>query len=197
MLIELFEIGSGWWILLWGVASVMIIWGVSTERPQSAAIALALAAGVAMALSDPWAYFLAIFSFRLVLSILSGYVALGVVWGAVAWLWYVRDRLRRFENYKQQWRANHEEFGDEWLHWLWDEAPEFRDWESKFGIRVVPSVWEKRASIVGWMAFWPWSLAWRIVCWLLGELWERVFHRLAGWLQKLTERWFPEPEAEK
>ena len=54
----------------------------------------------------------------------------------------------------------------------------------------------KRALIVGWMAFWPWSLAWRVAWWLLSSLWERVFHRLAGWLQKLTDRWFPEPEAE-
>ncbi len=197
MLIELFEVGSGWWVLLWGVASVLIIATITAERPKGAAMALALAAGVSMALSDPWTYIKAAFSFRLVMGVLGGYLALGVVWGAVAWLWYVRDRLRRFEDYKQQWLAVHDEHDVAWLIWLWNEAPDFRDARKVQGIRVVPSVWEKRALIVGWMAFWPWSLAWRIVCWLLGELWERVFHRMAGWLQRLTERWFPEPETEK
>ncbi len=194
MLIELFEVGSGWWVLLWGIASVLIIGAVKAESPKGAAIALAMAAGVSMALSDPWAYIKAAFSVRLVLGFLGGYVALGVAWGAVAWLWYVRDRIKRFEDLKQQWLALHDDLGEKWLRWLWYEAPDFRDARQDSGIRVVPSVWVKRSLVLGWMAFWPWSFAWRIVCWLLGELWERVFHRLAGWLQELTERWFPEPE---
>ena len=194
--IELFEVGSGWWVLLWVVASILIICSITAERPKGAAITLALAAGVAMVFSDPWAYIKAAFSIQLVLSILGGYLAIGVAWGVLAWLWYVQDRLRRFEDYKQEWLSDHEELNEDWLAWLWWEAPDFQDARKTRGIRVVPSVWGKRALIVGWMAFWPWSLAWRVTWWLLGELWERVFHRMANWLQKLTERWFPEPEAD-
>jgi len=209
-IVTLFETGTSWWWVAIGITSVLVIWAIEQERAELATVAVIVATAAIMLLSDAWNYASVWLSPKRVVIGVLGYVAIGVAWGLIRWCWLVYQRRRLYDRLRREWLKRKHEAGviegelptevpeslrGEWTAYV-KQQPGLDDYAwSSFETQVVPSPFDEknRQRIAGWMAYWPWSMAWQLVRLLCERIWRWLVEQLAQLLKKLTEMIFPQP----
>lgn len=139
---------SGW--AFWGIILATLVLDVvflSSDRmePQAVFLTVGVALGVVL-FTDAFAGV----RISTLLAALAIYMAVGVVWSIKKWYSFVVNALaglrKRYDNYAHKDAKGNETF-------------------AAYAAGLQPKASENKTRITGWMALWPFSVAWWILTW--------------------------------
>jgi len=219
MLTELFVVGTLWFWLLLGVVTCVLFALIENERFGWATFTLAVALAllhlfgnvnvIAFVRQQPLEFALCVL----------GYFFIGTVWGVVKWWFFVQKRRREYDEKKADFLARHQvagtaippELKDEWFEAcggsVRNEA--YCDKCEREGGRgrcdhdsgrykrvrqgtldLAPKARDHKGQILGWMTYWPWSLAWTLLDDPVKRAFKWIFHQIQGLLQQIADSAF-------
>lgn len=111
---------------------------------------------------------------------IAAYFAVGAMWGVVKWYFWLQRLRRKMLEFKRE-------------HPGMDDADAIRFLRSAgAGPSMPPQVSEHKARIIGWMALWPASMVWTVLNDPVRRVFEEIYDRIGGGLQRMSNRIFGE-----
>ena len=149
-----FAFGTIWFWLLATVASIIIISCVENEHYPTPSI-VAILLGIVY-----WKQIVAA-PWHVIALVIGVFALCGLLWSTFKWFRFVNKQVARFRE-------------------LYGTALDERQMRE---LKEEISVSNHKATITGWIAFWPWSLLWS----LTGDFFNTLYDAMTNIYQKITD----------
>lgn len=196
MIFALLEYGTIWFWLATIIPFLFLILFVETESAGGAifTIIATFAAFVAFGNKDiiPWiaAHPLTILEYAGV------YIAAGIVWGFVKWVFYVLRTRDQYEKFRKTWIAENGDIdGDTYVDRLGSKSHTttrremFQKVARSHGV-LPPKADHNKGRIIFWMSYWPASAIWTLINDPITRLWKFVYNRLGALFEHISKAMF-------
>lgn len=100
--------------------------------------------------------------------LIPSYLLMGVGWSMIKWLVFVRNKMHVYNDLKQRWITSKGSIDGFDGHIR--NHHEFRHYDN-----LIPQASYEKNRIVGWVAYWPWSLLWTVCDDLIINLFDTIF----------------------
>lgn len=169
--------GILFWILT-AIVSLIVISAVAADSGKGATLVLGayVAALVLVGNFAPIAWIMA--NPVTALIYLGGYYALGVVYTYFKWYRFCLTKKGEFLRMKREFLDRHGITGDE-------IPTSLRD---RFVTPTAPQVRHNKATIMMWLAYWPFSLAGTFVADLIHNIFVGIYNYISGSLQRVSDK---------
>jgi len=149
-------IGTIWFWIITLVASIIFIASIENDHYKTPTAVLALLGLIYWKDITATGY-----GWQTIAIAVAVYAVIGVVWSAFRWFKYVRSKA---DYYRKS-------YGNML------EDSKLRE------LKRLVDVADNKSKIVGWVAWWPWSMFWNI----LGDFFTFVYDQVKGIYQKITD----------
>jgi hypothetical protein len=190
----------GFWALI-GIALVLLVALVNSERPGWATITLLATLGLLQWLAtgfkpftlmyqNPWWAF----------GILGGYFAVGALWCFGKWYFFVSRIREEVEDRKGAFLRRHKIEGktvpDEFMDLWADDLQRVRELDTSQGGTWVPRISDHKGRVLIWLCHWPWSMLWTLIDEPVKRLFKAVYRAIKGSLQAIADHAFRKLKAD-
>lgn len=148
-------VGTVWFYIILAIASIIFIACIENEHYETPAVVSVILAILY------WKAFTA-FSLASIALVVGGYAVAGVLWSVYRWYRFVQKTAFEFR----------EEHGN------------VLDNEDKESLKYRLKVSNHKSNIIGWIAYWPWSLLWNIT----GDFFNMLYDAMVNAYQHIADR---------
>lgn len=197
----LFLIGSLWFWVLLLIELAFLIWLVEEEYSGFAAFSLAIFLGLVHFWGDV-TLFSWIFANPISFLLLGVvYFLIGTGWSLFKWTVYLRDKLEKYYDIKQEFMSKYKitgkvipgEYQKEWLK-VCDDTYSLGCSIDKIGNVSKPSPRNFKGKIFNWISYWPISVLWALTHDLFEKISKEIYKRIRGVFQKIVDKIYGEVE---
>lgn len=111
--------------------------------------------------------------------VLAGYLGIGIIWSTFKWYIFLVKAKNKFINFRKEFFSNPKNVGISQDKFL--EIAESRS------VRYKPKATEFKSNIVGWMAFWPFSLIATLLGDFVKDIFEFIYEKFRNCWQKISD----------
>lgn len=121
------------------------------------------------------------------------YLMLGVIWLTFQWMRFVKFKLAEYDKFLGDFMERNELPRDTKvvpaeLKQKWKERVEnTRDYDTRLTIADVPKIAKNKGKAIRWMSLWPFSMALFFLKDMVKEVWNFIYTRIAGFLQRIAD----------
>lgn len=188
MFVEFFVFFGLWWWILFGTFVIADIFFLENDNGSGATFVFGAFLAVMFFFGD-WNPFPAMMADPLwTIQLVLGYFVGGTIWSVIKWYFHGLNLRDEYRLVKERFFSREGITGDKIPQAL------ISKWEgtifSNFPKGVPPKAMDNKASIMMWMTHWPFSLVWTILNDPIRRIFMFVYSRLAGLMQKISDRIF-------
>lgn len=120
----------------------------------------------------------------------GAYIAIAAIWGFAKWAMYQRENSYRYLELRSQFLKESGVEGTDlpahlkvqWQEWF-NQHNRPSDWEGS--VEFNPLTSQHKATIMGWMIFWPISVVWTLIDDAVIKLFRHIYYMMYNWQESI------------